>query len=35
MSVTLDQPVADFQAQATSGQQIRLADLQGRNLVLY
>ncbi|MET1078862.1 MAG: peroxiredoxin [Pseudomonas sp.] len=35
MSVTLDQPVADFQAAATSGQQVRLADLQGRNLVLY
>ncbi|MBA1201414.1 peroxiredoxin [Pseudomonas capeferrum] len=35
MAVELDQPVADFQAQATSGQTVALADLKGRQVVLY
>lgn len=35
MAVALDQPVADFQAQATSGQQICLSALQGQQLVIY
>ncbi|MFQ6572545.1 peroxiredoxin [Pseudomonas sp. UM16] len=35
MAVELDQPVADFQAQATSGQNISLADLAGKQVVLY
>ena len=35
MAVELDQPVADFQAQATSGQTVSLADLKGRQVVLY
>ena len=35
MAVDLDQPVADFQALATSGQQISLAALKGRQVVLY
>lgn len=35
MAVELDQPVADFQAQATSGQQVSLASLKGRQVVLY
>ena len=35
MSVTLDQPVADFQAQATSGQTVSLAALKGQQVVLY
>ncbi|QYX49990.1 MULTISPECIES: peroxiredoxin [unclassified Pseudomonas] len=35
MAVELDQPVADFQAQATSGQSISLADLAGKQVVLY
>lgn len=35
MAVALDSPVADFQAQATSGQQVQLSALQGRQLVIY
>ncbi|WP_166359905.1 peroxiredoxin [Pseudomonas akapageensis] len=35
MAVELDQPVADFQAQATSGQTVSLSDLKGRQVVLY
>lgn len=35
MAVELDQPVADFQALATSGQQVSLAALKGRQVVLY
>jgi peroxiredoxin Q/BCP len=35
MSIRIGQPVPDFTAPATSGQQIRLADLQGRQLVIY
>lgn len=35
MPVTLDSPVADFQAQATSGQQVQLSALKGRQVVLY
>ncbi|MET3051082.1 peroxiredoxin [Pseudomonas alkylphenolica] len=35
MAVELDQPVADFQAQATSGQSVSLADLAGKQVVLY
>ena len=35
MSVELDKPVADFQAQATSGQTVSLAELKGRQVVVY
>ncbi|MFK0086422.1 peroxiredoxin [Pseudomonas sp. NPDC090755] len=35
MAVELDQPVADFQAQATSGQSVSLASLAGKQVVLY
>lgn len=35
MAVALDQPVDDFQAQATSGQVVSLAGLAGRQVVLY
>lgn len=35
MAVALDQPVADFQAQATSGQTISLAGLKGQQVVIY
>ncbi|ATB66655.1 peroxiredoxin [Pseudomonas mosselii] len=35
MAVALDQPVADFQVQATSGQTVSLADLKGQQVVLY
>jgi peroxiredoxin Q/BCP len=35
MAVALDQPVADFQAQATSGQTISLTGLKGRQVVIY
>ncbi|MCY1394270.1 Peroxiredoxin Bcp [compost metagenome] len=35
MAVELDQAIADFQAQATSGQTVSLSDLKGRQVVLY
>lgn len=35
MAVAIDSPVADFQAQATSGQRVQLSALQGRQLVIY
>ncbi len=35
MSVTLDQPLPDFQAQATSGLEVSPASLRGRRAVLY
>jgi len=35
MSVTLDQPLPDFQAQATSGLEVSPASLRGRQAVLY
>lgn len=35
MSVTVDQPVADFTAQATSDQSVNLQTLQGTQLVIY
>lgn len=35
MTVSLDQPVPDFQAQATGGQTVQLSALKGRQLVLY
>jgi peroxiredoxin Q/BCP len=35
MAVTLDQPVPDFEAQATSGQTISLAGLKGQQVVIY
>ena len=35
MTVALDQPVTDFQAQATSGQQVSLSALQGQQVVIY
>ncbi|MBV2131498.1 peroxiredoxin [Pseudomonas sp. MAP12] len=35
MPVAIDSPVADFQVQATSGQQVVLSALRGRQLVLY
>lgn len=35
MPVALDSPVADFQVQATSGQQVALSALKGRQVVLY
>lgn len=35
MTVTLDAPVADFTASATGDQVIRLADLKGRQVVIY
>ena len=35
MPVAIDSPVADFQAQATSGQQVALSALKGRQVVLY
>lgn len=35
MATPLDHAVADFQAQATSGQQVQLSALQGRQVVLY
>ncbi|MBW4933454.1 peroxiredoxin [Marinobacter sp. F4206] len=34
-SVELDQPVPDFEASATGDQTIRLADLRGKNVVIY
>ncbi|AOE87002.1 peroxiredoxin [Pseudomonas sp. TCU-HL1] len=35
MAVSLNQPVADFSAQATSGQEISLSALKGKQIVLY
>ncbi|WP_172145504.1 peroxiredoxin [Pseudomonas tumuqii] len=35
MAVALDTPVADFQAQATSGQQVQLSALRGQQVVIY
>ena len=35
MAVTLDQPVADFSAAATSGVQVSLSALKGQNVVIY
>ncbi len=35
MAIALDQPVADFQAQATNGQLVKLSDLKGRQVVIY
>lgn len=34
-SVALNQPVPDFQAQATGDQSITLADLKGKNVIIY
>ena len=35
MAVALDQPVADFEAPATSGQTVSLASLKGKQVVIY
>ena len=35
MAVSLDQPVADFNAAATSGQQVSLCALKGQQVVIY
>jgi peroxiredoxin Q/BCP len=35
MAVSLDQPVADFSAAATSGQQVSLSALKGHQVVIY
>ena len=35
MAVAIDQPVADFEAPATSGQTINLAGLKGKQVVIY
>ncbi|MDD0842531.1 peroxiredoxin [Pseudomonas sp. Gutcm_11s] len=35
MAVSLDQPVADFSAEATSGQQVSLSALKGQQVVIY
>ncbi|MDZ5601369.1 peroxiredoxin [Pseudomonas sp. RP23018S] len=35
MTVALDQPVPDFQAQATHGLSVNLAELKGRQVVIY
>ena len=35
MAVVIDQPVADFEAQATSGQTFSLAALKGKQVVIY
>ncbi|UVE16582.1 peroxiredoxin [Pseudomonas sp. LS44] len=35
MAVSLDHPVADFQAQATSGRQVSLSGLEGQQVVVY
>jgi peroxiredoxin Q/BCP len=35
MTIALDQQVADFQAQATSGQQVALSALKGQQVVIY
>lgn len=34
-TVQLDQPVSDFTAQATSDKQVTLADLKGKNVIIY
>ena len=35
MAVAIDQPIADFQAPATSGQTVSLSDLKGKQVVIY
>jgi peroxiredoxin Q/BCP len=35
MAVVIDQPVADFEAPATSGQTVSLASLKGKQVVIY
>lgn len=35
MAVSLDQPVAEFEAEATSGQTVQLSALKGQQVVLY
>ena len=35
MTVAIEQPLADFQAEATSGQQVTLSALKGQQVVLY
>ncbi|MHC8298468.1 peroxiredoxin [Pseudomonas sp. ZS1P83] len=35
MAVAIDQPVADFEATATSGQTVRLASLKSKQVVIY
>lgn len=35
MAVAIDQPVADFEAAATSGQTVSLASLKGKQVVIY
>ncbi|WP_226474984.1 peroxiredoxin [Pseudomonas sp. MWU16-30323] len=35
MAVVIDKPVADFEAQATSGQTFSLAELKGKQVVIY
>lgn len=35
MAVALNEPVADFQAQATGGQTVSLSELKGRQVVVY
>jgi thioredoxin-dependent peroxiredoxin len=35
MAVAIDQPVADFEAPATSGQSVNLAGLKGKQVVIY
>jgi peroxiredoxin Q/BCP len=35
MAVAVDQPVADFQAPATSGKTVTLSELKGRQVVIY
>ncbi|CAI3789468.1 Peroxiredoxin Bcp [Pseudomonas sp. MM227] len=35
MAVALNEPVADFQAQATGGQTVHLSELKGRQVVVY
>ena len=35
MTIALDQPVTDFQAQATGGQQVALSALKGQQVVIY
>ncbi|MHC8360564.1 peroxiredoxin [Pseudomonas sp. LS2P72] len=35
MAVAIDQPVADFEAPATSGQTVNLANLKGKQVVIY